>query len=298
MTEEHKSLETFPAIELAYLREEYANDKFLSARREIQQVYGLPKVDFPTWVLKHLHLRGDERLLDVGCGPGWYVEPLRKQADGIKYQGIDLFPGTLERHPALDSVSQAQAQHLPFGQSQFDVVMANHLLFHIPDAEGTIEEFRRVLKPNGVIVAATNSLQSMPEFQALFRRALVLLGLPSREHAQILMPPHIGFALENGTQLFARQFYAVVRYELPGTLVFPGVDPIVTYLESMRVLYEPQLPENITWIELMAVMRQQIEVLIAHFGELVVNTLTGVLIATDRGGFVQDFVDRHNGTGA
>ncbi|HEX2906779.1 MAG TPA: hypothetical protein VHO69_07965 [Phototrophicaceae bacterium] len=53
---------------------------------------------------------------------------------------------------------------------------------------------------------------------------------------------------------------------------------------------EPQLPRGVYWNDMMVIVREQANRLIEHFGELVINKLNGVLVATDRGGFIQDYV--------
>jgi hypothetical protein len=65
----------------------------------------------------------------------------------------------------------------------------------------------------------------------------------------------------------------------------------MAYLESTRSLREPQLPESIRWDELMLVMREQVTRVVDHFGEMVVDKVTGVLIASNHGGFIREFTD-------
>ncbi|HVU14992.1 MAG TPA: hypothetical protein VHD90_27150, partial [Phototrophicaceae bacterium] len=67
--------------------------------------------------------------------------------------------------------------------------------------------------------------------------------------------------------------------------------PVMAYLESTRSTREPQLPDSILWDDLMLVMREQVSRVISHFGELTVNKVSGVLIASNQGGFIQEFVD-------
>jgi hypothetical protein len=54
------------------------------------------------------------------------------------------------------------------------------------------------------------------------------------------------------------------------------------------------LPEDVSWEDVMMIMEQQITHLVNHLGEMVVNKLTGVLVASDDGGFIQDFVKIRN----
>ena len=234
---------------------------------------------------------GDERVLDIGAGAGAYYECLKEQYPSIAYHALDQSPAILRLHPAREAVAIADAQYLPYADQTFDVVMANHMLYHVPDIEQAILEARRILKPRGVLIAATNSIQSMPEIHALFRRGMLLLSTPGKVYSQPPLPAQTSFALENGTRILARYFYAVVRYDLPSMLVFPSVEPVMAYLESTRSIREPQLPESIHWDDLMLVMREQVSRVISHFGELTVNKVSGVLIASNQGGFIQEFVD-------
>lgn len=270
----------------------------LRVRQETYERYSVPQVDFPAWVLDRVTWRGDERVLDVGCGPGTYYGPLKSKVPDVHYFGMDTSTAMLEQHPARDCVTRADAHTLPFPDGSFDVVMANHVLFHVADRDQAIAEFRRVLKQDGMVLAATNSLHTMPEFQALMRRGLVLLSSHGKGQMQPPPLPHHTFALENGTRQLAQQFFAVVRYDLPSSLIFPTLEPVMAFLESTRELREPYLPAEVAWDDLMMVMRDQIVTLINHFGELAITKLSGVLIASDRGGFIHDYVGRQDGASA
>src|SRR5260370_26286710 len=98
------------------------------------------------------------------------------------------------------------------------------------------------------------------------------------------------FNLEDGTMKLGHHFFAVARYDLPGAFVFPSLQPVLDYLNSTRALREPQLPRRVSWDDFMNVMSDQIQRLINHFGELVVNKLAGVLVATDRRRFAPQYV--------
>ena len=42
------------------------------------------------------------------------------------------------------------AQAIPYGTQRFDIVIANHMLYHVPDRAQAIAEMRRVLKPEAI----------------------------------------------------------------------------------------------------------------------------------------------------
>ncbi|MCU0496176.1 MAG: class I SAM-dependent methyltransferase [Anaerolineae bacterium] len=272
------------------VRRQYATDERIRIRHETHEKYSIPKIDFAQWALSCPAWRGDETVLDVGCGTGNYYTRLQRYGTGIRYYGLDFSPGMLLKHPAERPALQvADAMALPYTDHSFDLVMANHMLYHVANIDQALREFRRVLKPNGVLMVATNSQGTMPELQVLMRRAIILL---TRSGASQVQPPIASselFALENGTRYLSHYFYGVVRYDLPSAFVFREIDPLIAYLDSMRDLREPQLPSDVAWEDVMTIMRQQVTHLIHHIGEFVINKLAGVLLASDNGGFIQEF---------
>ena len=281
----------FPTNDPEVVRQIFASEGNLLIRQDIHDKYTVPKQDYITWALSCVQWRGDEQVLDVGCGPGRWATVMRERLPNITYYGLDLHQGMLAHHPCRDTLGVGDIQQLPYADNTFDVVMANHMLFHVPDIEQAIRECRRVLKPDGVMLASTNSVNNMPEFQVLFRRAITLLAPPGTSHIQIPLPSSHLFTLESGTRYLSRHFFAVVRYDLPSALVFPDVEPVIAYLESTRPMREPQLPDDIWWDDVMVIVREQITRLLEHFGEVVINKLTGVLIGTDRGDFIRQYLE-------
>ncbi len=273
------------------VRRMYTTDEALRIRMETHDRYTVPPTNYVGWALGCIQWRGDEVVLDVGSGPGRWLPEVQTRQPNATYFGLDLYPGMVLTHPARSSLAIADAQNLPYPAGHFDMVMANHLLFHVPDMEQAILEFRRVLKPGGILMTSTNSVHNMPELQVLMRRAVTLLVPPGTTNIQV-PPAHTDlFTLESGTRLLARHFYAVVRHDLPGQLIFPEVEPVMAYMESTRSVREPQLPAGVLWDDVMLIVREQVNRLIEHFGELVINKLSGVLVATDQGDFIRDYLD-------
>ncbi len=271
------------------LRQMYATDEAWRIRQETHDRYSVPAVDFASWALGCLDWHGGEWILDLGCGPGRWFATVQKILPDTHYFGIDLHPGMLETHPQRRTLIVGNALNLPYASGTFDVVMANHMMYHIPDIEGAIHEIRRVLKPDGVLMATTNSVHNMPELQVLLHRAVTLLVSPGTDRFQTPLPPSDLFTLETGTRLLSRHFYAVARYDLPSALVFPSAAPVLAYLESTRAAREPQLPHGVHWNDVMLIVGEQINRLLEHFGELVISKLIGVLVATDRGDFIREY---------
>lgn len=277
---------------LILTQDAYATDTHLAVRMRTHELYSQPRIDYPRWVVGTINWPRDAWVLDVGAGPGTYSDLVRERVpDGVYIAG-DLSWGMAQRAsaegiPALN----LDVQRLPFADATFDVVLANHMLYHAPDIMRALRELQRVLKPTGLLVAATNSAATMPELETLARRACTLLGYPHQE----FIPIHRDFTLENGPAQAARFFRAVARYDLPSALHFPDVEPVMDYLNSMQAVRAPQLPPGVTWDEFMNVMEKQIARLIRHYGELEVQKLAGVIVATNGGGFASEYLHGLNG---
>lgn len=272
------------------VKRQYTTDEYLRIRQETHDKYTVPNINYSEWALNLLSWKGDERVLDVGCGNGMYYARLRQSQPNVQYVGVDLFEQMLDAHPSPANLAIGDMARLPFPDHFFDVVMANHVLFLVEDIESCIRELRRVLKPTGMLMTTTNSNNTMPELQVLMRRAIVLLSRGGASNPRPQVTIGDSFSLENGTRLLARHFYAVVRHDLPSALVFQQTEPAITYLESTRDLREDNLPGDVEWDDVMVIMRQQINQLVKHLGELVINKQNGVLLASSEGGFIREFL--------
>lgn len=97
-------------------------------------------------------------VLDAGCGYGRELEHFSRI--GLHAVGTDLSRNMLRLaksgEPGLEVVS-SEVMRLPFKDSVFDGIWCRGVLHHIEDSEvaGTIEELKRVLKPNGILFVLT-----------------------------------------------------------------------------------------------------------------------------------------------
>lgn len=278
----------------------YATDEALATRQRIHDQYTVPPVDFLNWVLDRITWTGDESVLDVGLGSGTYLEPIHRRVPNGSIFGADLSAGMAQRAATkgvAHLIANGDVQALPFPSNTFDVVLANHMLYHVPNVEKALSELRRVLKPSGTLIAATNSQFNMPEFDQLMRRVFSQIGVTGIEVENFISPPSRNFTLEEAPTKLSHHFKAVARFDLPSALVFPNKQPVIDYFASMKALREPILPSRVTWDEFMEKLSEQVNRLITHFGELVVNKLIGVVIGTDAGGFAKDYLEQLNKSG-
>ncbi len=119
------------------------------------------------------------------------------------------------------------AQMIPYSDESFEIVIANHMLYHVPDISKALAGIRRVLTPDGCLFAATNGVSHMQEFHDLIR---------------IFDSDYFGFSqsftLENGRDILKSHFEDVnlLRYE--NSLIVTEVMPLFDYLLSTINLNE------------------------------------------------------------
>jgi ubiquinone/menaquinone biosynthesis C-methylase UbiE len=91
--------------------------------------------------------RGDESLLDVGCGDGGVARLLRQRVREIVAIDVEEFATWVDR-PGL-TFRVADGEELPFESASFDLVHSKDSLHHMERPDRAVAEYRRVLKPGG-----------------------------------------------------------------------------------------------------------------------------------------------------
>jgi SAM-dependent methyltransferase len=213
-----------------YLTEQqYATDRNLAARQSIY-AYQQPSRDLAGSSLDLAEMRGDEQVLDVGCGNGGYLGTLRARGHRGLICGADLSIGMLHsaRRATDGPLLRSDAQALPFADDTFDVVLAMHMLYHVPDRAAAIAELRRVLRPDGVALVITNYASHLEELDNLIDESATAMGiaeLPSRSSGS--------FKMDNGAEELGVEFASVTAHPFVSQLVVPDVEPVLSYARSM-----------------------------------------------------------------
>ena len=97
------------------------------------------------------------KLLELGCGPGFYACRLSAEYPTLRTTGVDLSETLIRRakHRAAArqlsncSFQHADAHSLPYPSASIDCIVVSRLFLIVPDKEGIIREIFRVLKPSG-----------------------------------------------------------------------------------------------------------------------------------------------------
>lgn len=107
-------------------------------------------------VVENLELGGQSSILDLGCGTGLLFPRIQKPAKEIV--GLDISKGMLKqidhfkKHSANAYFILADADYTPLRDNQFDAVFAITLLQNMPNPRKTLQETKRIAKPNASII--------------------------------------------------------------------------------------------------------------------------------------------------
>ena len=161
-----------PAINDAKsIRQQYANADGLNIRMALHQKYSINKQPYGDWISAHYLIQQGMKVLELGCGTGsMWAEPGRWLPDDAFLLLTDLSEGMLETArknvPVQSNISFAQVdiQQIPYADASFDLVIANAMLYHVPDLDRALSEVARVLKPDGRFICSTTGDNGMHQW--------------------------------------------------------------------------------------------------------------------------------------
>jgi SAM-dependent methyltransferase len=224
----------------AYLTEiQYRTDANLAARQSVY-AYQQPKINLVPAVLDLAGLTGTETVADIGCGNGIYLAELARRRHAGRMLGADLSPGMLAAAQIAAPAARlivGDAAALPLADAVADVMLAPHMLYHVPDRQAAVREFRRVTRPGGALLVVLNGVDHQRELRALVQDAAADAGLLAEE---AWVSPHEGgqpghgLHLDAGAELLSREFGSVQRYDFMAELVLDSPEPVAGYVASMR----------------------------------------------------------------
>ena len=159
-----------------YLREKQFKDASnLDARVQLHMRYSTEKIEWLRWLFEQITWPQEGHMLELGCGPaGLWKSNIERVPAGLNITLSDFSPGMLEdarvslgENASRFSFEQIDAQEIPREDAAFDLLLANHMLYHVPDPEKAYREISRVLKPGGRFCASTVGERSLHELKEL-----------------------------------------------------------------------------------------------------------------------------------
>ncbi len=223
------------------LKKQYCTDENLNLRISIHDKYSVNRQGFGNWICSNYQIEEGMSVLELGCGNGvmWkgkdeiirrcsrlvlsdLSEGMLKSAremlhnyEGIEYRVIDI-------------------RDIPFSENEFDVVIANMMLYHVEDLSRGLEEVYRVLRNDGTFYCATYGENGMMEYiELLF------------DDFPISSAYNYNFTLQNGEGKLMRYFSDVKKLLYEDALEVTDVEDMIGYVYSLPSFSDVQdLPRD------------------------------------------------------
>lgn len=225
--------------------DQYKNADSLNQRISIHDRYSVNKQGYGNWIFERYQIKPGDRILELGCGTAsmWKDKTL---PEGCALYLTDLSDGMLEAakenaaHLREARFQRADIQAIPFEERSFDCVIANMMLYHVPDLHKGLAEVRRVLKPGGAFYCATYGENGIMAY---------LSGLLGR--FGVTDPLNRRFTLQNGEHILKQYFSAVAREDYPDALKVTEPKDLADYLYSLGSMtkldpaYRPEIVDTL-----------------------------------------------------
>jgi 2-polyprenyl-6-hydroxyphenyl methylase/3-demethylubiquinone-9 3-methyltransferase len=112
-------------------------------------------------IVENLNLKGDEKVLDAGCGDGYYLKLLKQLYPNLELYGIDIDKKVLkvayanlekELNEKSITIYEKSITDSGFKDNFFDAVFSSEVLEHVPNDLEAVLEVKRILKKDGKFI--------------------------------------------------------------------------------------------------------------------------------------------------
>lgn len=250
--------------------EQYKNAKNLNDRISLHEKYSTNKQGWFYWLFNQIDFSKVNRLLELGCGNGklWKENKIDLRNREIFLSDIsEGMVGEVRNKLGSDfNCIVADAEKIPFKDSYFDSIIANHVLFYLNDLNLGLKEISRVLKPNGILYCSTYGKNHMKEITEIVQNFDSRINLSNHSLYDI-------FGLENGEDILSKYFSNVQRMDYQDSLEITESKPLIDYIMSchgnQNEILGPRINE----------FKEYIEELLKNTGKIVISKQAGMFKA-------------------
>ena len=211
------------------VKQQYATETNLNTRIAIHEKYSTNKVGFGNWIFSNYEISKGMTILELGCGTGDMWKGKKEVIDFCSKLVLSDFSARMVRVSQetvgfYDNVEYQviDIQNIPFEDKTFDIVIANMMLYHVPDLHKALAEVRRVLKKGGKFYCATYGEHGIMEYLSK-----LFSGYGMEEST------NKNFTLQNGGKILSKFFSKGEKLEYMDSLAVTNVNDMVEYIYSL-----------------------------------------------------------------
>lgn len=217
------------------VKKQYENSDNLNIRTNFHEKYSSNQKSFFDFLFEKYDLFENARIIELGCGSaGQWNNHLNSLPDNSNLILSDFSESMIKsigsniKEKKNVKTEVLNIENIPYSNQSFDIAIANHMLYHVPDIDKALSEVSRILKKKGVFYASTNSNYGI----RYFLNQILKKQNPLTESFY----ESYGFSMQNGEEYLKKFFSQVNCYEYKDTLVFTEVEPLMTWVKSIRTI--------------------------------------------------------------
>ncbi|WP_125152207.1 MerR family transcriptional regulator [Clostridium rectalis] len=256
--------------------EQYKNASNLRARINLHEKFSSNKQGWMQWCFQQLNLKDKDTVLELGCGDAtFWVKNLKYIPKDLGIVLTDYSQGmlkdaknNLENKAGKFKFKVVNAENIPYEDNKFDIVIANHMLYHVDNVDKALSEIKRVLKPEGRFYASTVGESHMKEMRQMISE--IDENILKNESFYLTKK----FQLENGKDILSKFFDNIKLKRYEDSLKLTKATPLVDYIFSMPGNIKQEFNE-----EKLGKLYEYINKSINDFGKIYITKDTGLYIS-------------------
>ncbi|WP_411678333.1 class I SAM-dependent methyltransferase [Caproicibacter sp.] len=211
------------------LKAQYASADKLLTRISLHEKYSTNKKGFGNWIFEQYDLFPNAQILELGCGTGdMWLHQYHSLPGNCRLILSDFSEGMLKTaQKTLENLkgitfSQADIQNIPYQNESMDIVIANMMLYYVPDLHRALSEVHRILKINGKFYCATYGEHGLNQY---LQKLLSEYGMVHKMNRN--------FTLQNGDLILSEHFSTIEKRCYEDALDVTDTDDLLDYMMSL-----------------------------------------------------------------
>ncbi|OHD63274.1 MAG: hypothetical protein A2176_11880 [Spirochaetes bacterium RBG_13_51_14] len=226
---------------------QYKDSLKFNARIYLHYKFGTNKYPWPLWVFDNIKKGENLKVLEIGCGNGllWKLNAnripenweivLSDFSEGMLHDAKKVIGNSIH-HISYEVVN---IEDIPYEDNTYDIIIANHMLYHVPQRRKAISEIHRVLKKNGIFYATTMRSSYMKEMIEIIK------DYKSKPRDGFELNPVINnFSIENGEEQLREFFDDVILKIYEDSLMINEAEPFINYVYSCNDMNQERMILN------------------------------------------------------
>lgn len=211
------------------VQEQYKTADNLNTRISIHAKYSTNKLGFGNWLFAHYDLSPNNKILELGCGTGdmWksklYLvdKSIEITLTDFSENMVSIAKNTLGEQNHI-SYGVVNIENIPYNDNCFDRVIANMMLYHVPNLDKGLSEVKRILTEDGYFYSATYGENGIMPFVAGLLKDYGITDTTNKN-----------FTLQNGYEILKKYFSNIQKLDYEDSLAVTDVDDVLDYIYSL-----------------------------------------------------------------